>query len=75
MRWYKRNTNQSKGSDRVINVFLYYPRNINGEVRWLVRSWIRQEVVKVTYGEWVDTKLQWHDLKWTSKSDVFVDNI
>jgi hypothetical protein len=40
---------------RTIEVFLWLPRTVAGETRWLVRAKIRQEM---------DNLQNWHDMWW-----------
>jgi hypothetical protein len=77
MRWYRRNVNKysaKNGDERVIVIFLLFKRNINGEVRWLEKAWIRQKIVQVSLGAY-GSKLKWIDVKWTNEKDEFLEQL
>ena len=78
MKWYRRNvnTNHHKVEDkRCIVVFLWWPKNIDGEVRWFERAWIRQEVAKCRSSFSYDTLHRWRDVKWSSENDEFLERL
>jgi hypothetical protein len=78
MRWYKGNVSKlarKKGDQRCIVVFLWFPKNIDGDVRWLEKVWMRQEVIDKSKYSYDPTDLHWKDVKWTSESDEFLERI
>jgi len=56
MKW---NSKEYKSGDtRVISRFLFFPRSINGECRWMERASIKQKLER----NWVDSV--WVDISW-----------
>lgn len=53
------------GDQRVIRRFLFLPKCIKGEWRWLSFSWIEQAFVKSVWG--LDHMTAWEDRNWVNK--------
>jgi len=67
MRWKKDPLENREFDKRIIEKFLWFPKCLNGEWRWLEKALINQEVLKVDVGgtmEWGKYKHKWIDRKW-----------
>lgn len=60
MRWHLKRPDNPTSDDqkRTIEKFLWWPKAINYEVRWLERATILQRAIRLPNGdlEWVDTR-------------------
>lgn len=62
---------QSVGRTRVVEKFLFFPKLLDNEIRWLERSKILQMVLAHDVGgsmEWGKYKYKWVDIEWTEES-------
>lgn len=79
MRWYNRKVSKllrKKHDERTIVIFLWFRKNIDGDVRMWEKAWVRQRVCEVasdSYG--ISTKLVWKDVKWTTEKDEFLEQL
>jgi len=58
------------GLQRTIEKFLWFPKVVSGELRWLENSKIRQEVINVDVGgsmEYGNNRATWVDIAWANK--------
>ena len=56
-----------EGEQRTVRRFLWFPKCLNREWRWLEFADIRQKVVKFDVGgsmQWGYYKNAWHDIAW-----------
>ena len=70
MRWLKDPLKCDHGKQRIIRKFLYLPKCIDGERRWLEACYIVQEVDTFDIGgsmEWGKYKNYWTDIMWADK--------
>jgi len=69
MRWHKKiRKTPARGTERERSSFLFWPRTINGETRWLERATILQRYGP-TFEEAATQRLKyftvkWHDVTW-----------
>lgn len=64
------------GSKRLVTKFLWFPKIINEELRWLETSTIIQQVINVDVGgsdEWGKHKAMWVDTGWHQFTPGFKD--
>jgi len=71
MRW-KAYVPPNLGDSRVIERFLYLPKTIQGETRWLETAWIDQVYceVMVNRGKFNQPEAQWKDRTWETNPDA-----
>ena len=79
MKWYTNKCDTvakvpSKDDLRTIRVFCFRPRNIKGITIWLQRVWIKQ-IYWTYYGTQTSGKDRWVDVEFTTKQDVFLDQL
>lgn len=60
MRW-RAEPKPKDGEERVISAFLWWPRTIGGETRWLETASWRQWLEACFFDEWRD--MRWEDAK------------
>ena len=65
MRWVRKNKKQYHGDTRIRSGFLFFPRTINNETRWLEQaSWSEMLIPSEMGGP-----LYWANLKWLDKEN------
>jgi len=67
LRWKPKLTERDWERERIVTKFLWYPKKIGDEIRYLETAKIRQRVLKVDVGgsmEWGKNKLKWCDVRW-----------
>ena len=67
MRWFKDPLKDNVGDIRIIKRFLWFPKCIKGECRWLERARFSQRIDKVDVGgsmEWGNYKHKWRNMSW-----------
>jgi len=55
------------GNERIIDKFLWFPKVINNELRWLERARVVQQVINVDVGgsmKYGKNKAEWVDVLW-----------
>ena len=55
------------GEERVISLFLFFPKKLQDEWRWMERAYIKQSVQKMDVGgsmDWGNYRNKWVDLSW-----------
>jgi hypothetical protein len=67
MRYIPKHKKLVVGQRRIVGQFLFFPKKINDEVRWLERVVYEQKVVAVDVGgsmQWGKRKNKWRDNEW-----------
>jgi len=65
MRYISKHKRLQFGERRTISKFLWFPRTIDGETRWLEKAVIRQEVI--SYESGIKYKKKWQDRAFINK--------
>ena len=70
MRWLYDKLLGREGETRIITKFLFFPKKLDNERKWLEKAHILQKVCKVDIGgsmEWGKYKHKWRDWNWEAE--------
>jgi len=70
MRWLYDKLIGRSGEERIVTKFLFFPKKLRNEWRWLEKASILQRVRRVDVGgsmQWGKYKHQWRDIQWQGR--------